>query len=118
MPYQCGSRKCDFGHNEKVAIPRSEGVGLLNKRIELSSKGQHRNRFIIGNIKWTKTSAVTELIIASLFKYQLNCVIVRVSVECYTPAKLFLLKEFENWLNMTYYKFVVFLCFSFKCVYI
>ena len=73
---------------EKIAIARFERIGLLNKRTKLLSKCRHRTKFIIRNIKWTKTSAVTELIIASLFKYQLNCVIVRVSVECYTPVKV------------------------------
>ena len=73
---------------EKIAIARFERIGLLNKRTELLSKCRHRTKFIIKNIKWTKTSAVTELIIASLFKYQLNCVIVRVLVECCTPVKV------------------------------
>ena len=73
---------------EKIAIARFERIGLLNKRTKLLSKCRHRTKFIIRNIKWTKTSAVTELIIASLFKYQLNCVIVRVLVECYTPVKV------------------------------
>ena len=73
---------------EKIAIARFERIGLLNKRTELLSKCRHRTKFIIRNIKWTKTSAMTELIVASLFKYQLNCVIVRASVECYTPVKV------------------------------
>ena len=88
MSYKCGSRKCDLCLAEKVVIARFEGVGLLNQRAELLPKCRLRNKFIIGSIKWTKTSAVIEIIIASLFKYQLNCVIVRVSVECYTPVKV------------------------------
>ena len=64
MVYKCGSRKCDLCLAEKVTIARFEGVGLLNKRTELLSKCRHRNEFIIGNIKWIKTSAVTELTIA------------------------------------------------------
>ena len=64
MVYKCGSRKCDLCLAEKVTIARVEGVGLLNKRTELLSKCRHRNEFIIGNIKWIKTSAVTELTIA------------------------------------------------------
>ena len=45
---------------ENVAIARFEGEGLLNKRTE----SLIWNKFIIANIKWTKNSAVTELIIA------------------------------------------------------
>ena len=76
MPYKCGLQKCDLRLAKKVAaIAQFEGVGLLNKQTELLTKCWHRNKLIIGNIKWTKTSTVTELIIASLFKYQLNYVI-------------------------------------------
>ena len=64
MPYKCGSRKCDLFLTEKVAIARFEGVGLLNKRTVLLSKCKNRNIFIMVNIKRTKTSAVTELVIA------------------------------------------------------
>ena len=51
MSYKCGSRKCDLCLAEKVAIARSEGVGLLNKRTEILSKRRHRNKFIIANVK-------------------------------------------------------------------
>ena len=64
MPYKCGSWKCDLCLAEKVAIARFEGAGLLNKRTVLLSKCKNRNKFIMVNIKWTETSAVTELIIA------------------------------------------------------
>ena len=88
MPYRPGSWVCDLCLAEKLAIALFERVLLLNKRTKWLSKYWYRNKFIIGWTKWTKTSAVTELIIASLFKYQLNCVIVRVSVECHTPVKV------------------------------
>ena len=78
-PYKCGSQKCDLCLDEKVAIARFKEVALLNKQTELISKWTW-------NKQWT--SAVTELIITLLFEYQLNCVIVRVSVECYTPVKV------------------------------
>ena len=86
--YQCAARKCDLCLPDKSSNSLIWRIGLLNKRSEFLSKCWHRNRFIIENIKWTKTSAVTEIIIASLFRYQLNCVIVKVSVECYTPVRV------------------------------
>ena len=45
------SRKCDFCLAEKVAIVQFEGVGLLNRQTELLYKCQHRNKFIITNLK-------------------------------------------------------------------
>ena len=91
MSYSCGVWKYDLCLAETVAIAQFEAVGLLNKQIELLSKCWYRNKFIIGNLKWRKTSAVTKLLFnycfIALLKYQLNCVIVRVSVECYTPVK-------------------------------
>ena len=72
MPYKCGSRKWDLCLAEKVAIARFEGVGLLNIRTELLSKCRHRNKLIIGNIKWT---------INFRCDWINNCFIVRISVE-------------------------------------
>ena len=87
IPYKHGSQKCNLCLAQKVATAWFEGAGLLHKWTELLCKCWHRNKSIIGNIKWTKTSTMNELIIASLFKYQLNCVTVKVSVKCYTPVK-------------------------------
>ena len=51
IPYKCGSQNCDLSLDEKVAIARYKGNGLLNKRTELLSKCRHRNKFIIANVK-------------------------------------------------------------------
>ena len=51
MPYKCGSWKCDLCLAEKLVIVRFEKIDLLNKRTELLSQCQHRNKFIIANIK-------------------------------------------------------------------
>ena len=51
IPYKFGSRNYDLCLDEKVAIARYKGDGLLNKRTELLSKCRHRNKFIIANVK-------------------------------------------------------------------
>ena len=45
--YVCGSRKCDLYICEKLLTARVDPNILFNKRTELVSKCQHRNKFTL-----------------------------------------------------------------------
>ena len=48
--YRCGTRRCDLCLTEKYIIARANQNDLLNKRTELISKCQHRNKYILKNM--------------------------------------------------------------------
>ena len=86
MLYKFGSWKCNLCLSEKVIIVRFEELSLLNKQIKyVDTKTKSSSKHKMNK----KDPTVAELILASLFQYQLNCVIVRESAERYPPVKVY-----------------------------
>ena len=50
-PNQCGSKRCDLCLSENVSIICADPDTLLNKRTELISKRQHRNKFLLAKVE-------------------------------------------------------------------